>query len=211
LPFFIVMLSDRWFTGLKGEPILKRVNIKPVVLLLCGAGVFLLLNFTYNYIRFGTPLDVAYTMLKVNFQPEFNKGPFSLSYIPLHLSVVLLKLPAMINDPPFIVPSMAGQSLFLTTPAFLYSLLAGIRNKVSLACWLGILPVALLIFSKGGTGWIMFGYRYAMDFYPFLLILTAMGIGDRIRWHHKLLISLSILVNLWGVICINKFAKFVWW
>ena len=47
-------------------------------------------------------------------------------------------------------------------------------------------------------------YRYALDFYPFLLILAFLGMGGRLRWYHKLLIILSVLVNLWGVVLINK-------
>jgi len=211
LPFFIIMLSDKWLADLGEGSILRRVKVKPLVLLGSGVGIFVLLNFTYNYVRFGNPFDVAYTMVSVNHQPWFNKGLFSLSYIPYHLSVILFKLPGIISDPPYFVPSLSGMSIFLTTPAFIYAFLAGVRNKLALACWLGIIPVALLIFIKAGTGWTMFGYRYAMDFYPFLLILTVRGIGKEIKWHHKLLIIFGVLVNLWGVISINKLAHFAWW
>ena len=210
LPFFIIMLSHKWILDSKELPFLNRLNIKPLIKLCFGLGIFVIINFAYNYVRFGNPFDVAYSMLNISQEPWY-KALFSLSYIPQHLSVLIFKTPSFVSDPPYLVPSMSGMSIFLTTPAFLYAFFSGIRNRVALACWLAIIPVAFLIFIKGGTGFTMFGYRYAMDFYPFLLILTAMGIGDRIRWHHKLLISLSILVNLWGVICINKFAKFVWW
>jgi hypothetical protein len=91
-----------------------------------------------------------------------------------------------------------------------FSIFADVRNKVSLACWLGIIPIALLIFTKSGTGWTQFGYRYGMDFYPFLLLLTLKGIGDEIRWHHRLLLCFGILVKLWGVLWINKFGWFKW-
>jgi hypothetical protein len=45
-----------------------------------------------------------------------------------------------------------------------------------------------------------------MDFYPFLFLLTVKGIGDEIRWDHKVLIVAGILINLWGVLWINKFG-----
>ncbi|MGH7900654.1 MAG: hypothetical protein ACRENZ_02850 [Thermodesulfobacteriota bacterium] len=210
LPFFIIMLSHKWILDSKELPFLNRLNIKPLIQLCFGLGIFIIFNFAYNYVRFSNPFDVAYSMLGKSQEPWY-EALFSLSYIPQHLSVLIFKTPSFVSDPPYLVPSLTGMSIFLTTPAFLYAFFAGIRNRIAIACWLAIFPVAFLIFIKGGTGFTMFGYRYAMDFYPFLLILTAMGIGDRIRWHHKLLISLSILVNLWGVICINKFAKFVWW
>ena len=99
---------------------------------------------------------------------------------------------------------MAGLSFFITTPAFIFAFAAGVKSRLALACWLAILPTALLIFTKSGTGWTQFGYRYALDFYPFLLLLTFKGMPDRLRWYHKLLIVLGILVNLWGVLFLNK-------
>ncbi|MCL4243779.1 MAG: hypothetical protein KJ002_01385, partial [Candidatus Dadabacteria bacterium] len=104
-----------------------------------------------------------------------------------------------------VVPSMTGLSVLITTPAFLLVPFAGLRNRLALASWAAIIPTALLIFIKSGTGWTQFGYRYALDFYPFLLILTFLGTGRRLRWYHKALIILSVLVNLWGVLFINKF------
>jgi len=106
---------------------------------------------------------------------------------------------------------MQGLSVLVTTPAFIYSIFAGIRNRLAFACWSAIIPIALLIFTKAGTGWTQFGYRYAMDFYPFLILLTLRGIGSTLRWHHKLLICLGILTNTWGVLWINKFHWFDWW
>jgi uncharacterized membrane protein len=62
-------------------------------------------------------------MVKVNQQPWFDRGLFSLSYIPFHLSVILFELPGVISEPPYIVPSLSGMSIFLTTPAFIYAFL----------------------------------------------------------------------------------------
>ena len=103
-----------------------------------------------------------------------------------------------------------GMSILITTPAFIYSVFAGIKKKITLACWVGIIPIALILFLHGGVGWQQFGYRFALDFYPYLLILTALGISRDLKadsdleWHHKTLIIASVLVNLWGVIWINK-------
>jgi hypothetical protein len=213
LPFFIIMLSDQWLLESREGSILKRINLKPLIQFGLGVGVFVLINFTYNFLRFHTPLDVAYYMHTIRFRawvPYFNKGQFSLSYIPYHLAVIFAKPPVFIERPPYVLPSYEGMAIWVTTPAFIYSIFAGVRNKISLACWLGIIPIALLIFTKGGTGWTQFGYRYGMDFYPFLLLLTLKGIGDEIRWYHKLLICFGILVNLWGVLWINKFGWFKW-
>jgi hypothetical protein len=119
-----------------------------------------------------------------------------------------LSPPAIIDTWPYIVPSKVGLSILITSPVFIFAFFAGIRNRFSLACWSAILPIAFLIFTKSGTGWTQFGYRYALDFYPFLLLLTFRGIGSEIKWYHKLLIIMGVLVNLWGVLFINKFEWF---
>lgn len=209
LPFFVVMLSDLWLPVSTGGSLLKRIKLRPLLLMVSGVGVFVCLNFLYNYLRFGSPFDVAYSLhtiseAKAKVSPWFDQGLFSLSYMRYHLYTFLLQPPAFIESWPYVVPSKAGLSVLITTPAFIFAFAAGIRNRLALSCWLAIIPTALLIFSKSGTGWTQFGYRYALDFYPFLLLLTFKGIPDKLRWYHKLLIILGILVNLWGVLFINK-------
>ena len=81
----------------------------------------------------------------------------------------------------------------------------GRRDKFILACWAGLLPVALMLFTFAGTGFAQFGYRFGLDFMPFLFLLTVKGMGEDLRWHHKLLIVASIVVNLWGVVWIYQF------
>jgi hypothetical protein len=213
LPFFIVILSDSWLLKSEGASILERINPTPLVRLGLGVGIFVLINILYNFLRFHTPFDVAYSTPGIDtpsHEPWLNKGLFSLSYIRYHLSIILAKPPVFNKEAPYVRPSMAGMSIWITTPVFVYALFADIRKKVALACWSGIIPITLLLFTKNGTGWTQFGYRYALDFYPFLFLLTVKGIGDEIRWHHKLLICSGILVNLWGVLWINKFGWFEW-
>lgn len=44
---------------------------------------------------------------------------------------------------------------------------------------------------------------------PFLLILVANGIGQRPKKWAYLLVALSIIINAWGTILINKFNTFI--
>ncbi|MCA9810299.1 MAG: hypothetical protein KC473_08170 [Candidatus Dadabacteria bacterium] len=204
-PFFAVMLYGQ--SGRAG--IFRR--LRPVLIFSAGTAAFVLVNFLYNYIRFGSPFDVAYTLhtisaAKERVSPWFDQGLFSLSYVKYHLYAFLLEPPYFMDKWPYVVPSMTGLSVLITTPAFLLIPFAGVRRRLALASWAAIIPTAFLIFIKSGTGWTQFGYRYALDFYPFLLILTFLGTGGRLRWYHKALIVLSVIVNIWGVLFINKFG-----
>ena len=180
----------------------------PLLKLFIGAGIFVCLNMLYNFGRFGTPFDVGYWLIPgILDEPWFSEGLFNLSYIPINLKAILMGLPMFISEPPFILPRLSGMAIWLTTPAFIYALRSSRKEAITWLCWFAIIAVSFVIFSKGLSGW-GFGYRYAMDFYPFLYILTVKGVGKRNKWHSKLLIILSVLVNLWGVIWINKFD---WW
>jgi uncharacterized membrane protein len=120
---------------------------------------------------------------------------------------MFLKLPIILKDFPFIKPSWAGMAIWITTPAFIYALGARLKDKINILSWISILSVGLVNFSYGSTGFSQFGYRYAVDFYPFLILLTIRGVSKTgLKWHHWLLLFVSIMVNLWGVLWINKFG-----
>jgi hypothetical protein len=79
------------------------------------------------------------------------------------------------------------------------------RDRISMASWAAIIPTALVIFFFAATGWAQFGYRYALDFTPFLWLLVAHQVRDNLRWHHILLIAIGVAVNLMGVLWIYQF------
>ena len=180
----------------------------PVLKLVAGASVFVGLNMLYNYARFGTPFDVAYWLIPgIMDEPWFSKGQFSFSYISCNLQGLFSALPAVSSEPPYLLPRWNGMAIWVTTPAFIFAVRSSSKEHVTWACWLAILAVAAVLFMRGCSGF-GFGYRYAMDFYPFLFLLTVKGLGERLKGHHKGLILLSVLINFWGVLWVNKFN---WW
>ena len=265
LPFFVIMFSDQWLQKDDGRPLLKRVDLKPLLLLGAGLGIFVVLGAIYNYLRFETPLHASYYYWLTPDAPIrqdlLKEGLFDASYIPRHIPVVFRSLPIFQSKPPYVVASWGGMAMWATTPVFLYALFAGIRdkvivrlgaillfvtlalfgltarglpssdfaghldppyglefypfafliayglfagirhqNKLVVACWSAIIPTAFVHFAVGVTGWPQFGYRFALDYYPFLFLLLVAAIGDRLKWHHKLLIVLSVMINFGGVL-----------
>ena len=207
LPFFLIYTYDRWYNKLNTRSLLKTINIRFLFFLGSGIAVFIILNAFYNFARFGTPFDISYYLIPDIFEePWYQKGIFDITYIPRHINIIFLKFPVLLEEYPYIIPSWNGLAIWITTPAFIYAFRAGIKNKLSLGCWLSIILIALVNFSHGTWGFAQFGYRFAVDFYPFLFLLTVRGIGDEIKWHHKLLILVGIFVNLWGVLMVQEFG-----
>lgn len=195
-PFFLYLLWDkkRWFLNF----------------FKFGIGVlpFVLFDSYYNFVRFGTIIDKGYYLIPgVLSEPWFSKGLFNPVYIPNNLRVIFASLPRFQKTFPYVTPSWAGLSIWITTPAFIYSLWANIKEKIVQFSWLSILLISFVIFSHGSTGFSQFGYRFAVDFYPILLFLVIKGVAKTgLKWHHWLLLFVGILVNTWGVIFINKFG-----
>lgn len=195
LPFFLYTLSGKnWF--------------KKYLIMFIGVLPFVLTNFLYNFIRFGVFWDKGYMLIPgVLNEVWYKYGIINLVNIPSHLKIIFLALPKFISKPPFIEPSWAGLAIWITTPAFIYIFCSKFKEKIVKFSWLVIVLISLLIFSHGTTGFTQFGYRFAVDFYPFLLLLTIKGVAKTgLKWHHWLLLTLSIIVNLWGVLWINKFG-----
>lgn len=193
-PFFLYVFSGKkWFQNY------LKVSL--------AALPFLLFNFAYNFVRFGVIWDKAYQLIPgVSSEPWFQHGLVNPMYIPNHLKIFFLGLPKFIKGFPFVTPTWTGLAIWFTTPAFLYALSAKLKDKIVKFSWISILLISLLIFSHGSTGFTQFGYRFAVDFYPILIFLTVKGVATTgLKWHHWLLLFLSVIVNSWGVI-LNKFG-----
>ena len=192
----------------QGQPDIKgkiKSSMPYLLKLAAGMAVFVLLNFAYNYARFGTIQDVALWMIPgIQNEPWFSKGLFSFAYITDNLVPFLTGLPIITSTAPYVQFPMTGMAIWVTTPAFVFALKSKWRDSTTIAAWIAVVSIALVIFTKGLSGW-GFGYRYAMDFYPLLFLLTVRGMGSELKWYHKVLIIVGIVVNLVGVVAINKF------
>lgn len=79
------------------------------------------------------------------------------------------------------------------------------RDRLVLACWAAIIPIVAINWVFAATGWAQFGYRYGLDFMPFLWLLAVIAV-PRVRRVHALLIGAAVAINLWGVLWIHRFA-----
>ena len=188
-------------------PIILYLN-KNYIKILAGLTVFGIAFAFYNYLRFGNVFETGYGLIPgVLDEPWYQKGIFDLSYIGSNLKAMFLSVPIIKNTFPYITPSWGGLSIFITSPVFIYSLFASSKSRENMLTWLSVFLITLVVLIHGGTGFTQFGYRYAVDFYPLLLLLIINAIDSKkLSWHHWVLLLVSILVNLWGVVFINKFG-----
>jgi hypothetical protein len=206
LPFFVWLLWHGQGTQPGGEGGKSRlVKFAGLAAGIAGPLVLLLL---YNYARFHNPLRTGYADVILT-NPVLEQarahGLFSLAHIPKNLFMLLLQGPvaypsveAPVLEMPYLQPTRWGMGIVFTSPALLLAFWAPARERLVQACWLAIACVLLPLITYYGVGWVQFGYRYALDFMPFLLVLAALGFKavsiDKVR----VLTTIAVLVNLWG-------------
>ena len=71
----------------------------------------------------------------------------------------------------YVVGNSAGMSLWVTSPCLLYLLGLSHHDRTSRLLWLTSLLIAVPILLYYATGATQFGYRYSLDFLPFLYYL----------------------------------------
>lgn len=196
--FVLLYLHER-FIDIKG----KKILFKNLLLLGLGLVPFILFNFAYNYLRFGVIYDIAYSLLPIFNEPWYRYGLFNIRYIPVHLKEIFAALPKITSDFPYIVPSLNVMALWLVTPVFLLIPLAKFKKKIIWASLVSVLVMSIPGLAHGENGFTQFGFRFALDYLPFLLIITASAFENRLNLWAKGLIILSILINLWGVLMIS--------
>jgi hypothetical protein len=192
VPFGLGLLSARY----------DRVRVAaafglPLVVSVAVAGWF-------DYVRFGSPLETGYTLSWI--EPPLAalraEGLFSVVHLPANLGLFLFGgIDHVRGTFPWIVPSTEGHSIFLTTPAVLIAVNAGIRGRTNLVLWSSVVLTAIPVFLYyGGGGATTYGFRYEMDFMPFLLALVAAGSRRHFGRIEKVLIALSVVFVCYGFV-----------
>ena len=96
-----------------------------------------------------------------------------------------------------------GLGLFLTTPALLYMFKARL-DRLNLAAIAALFAILIPIITYGATGWSQFGYRFSLDFLPFMAILVASGKDYRLDRFKLAVIILSLTINFWGTLSFSS-------
>ena len=157
----------------------------------------------WDWVRFGSPLETGYAIAWITgpFETLRDQGLFSTVHVPTNLALFIGGGYTVRDAFPWLVPSVEGQSILLTTPAILISVGAGLRARLNLVLWGAVILTAIPVFLYyGGGGANTYGYRYAMDFVPFLVALVAVAMKDRFGNLEKALIGLSVAFVCYGYV-----------
>jgi hypothetical protein len=158
-----------------------------------------------NYVRFGSVSEFGHSHLyanRVNQQIQ-QYGLFHYAYLERNLHAAFTRLPEIRFHPFHIGFSGEGMSIFVTTPLFLYLLWPREKPRLHRALWLTTALVAVPGFFYQNTGWFQFGFRFSLDYTPYLIVLLALG-GRKFTPLFWAAAFLGVAVNTWGAIDFNR-------
>lgn len=198
--FLYIFLNDKSF--------IKEKFIKLLTLVLPVFSGAILLGF-YNYLRFRNIYEFGYT---ISLLPQFHfrareYGVFNLIHVPGNLYNLFLGSPIPVFKDeishvlkfPFVVNNPWGMGIFVTSPYLLYLFFIKYKDKLSRL----MLATSLLIFIPislfYGIGFRQFGFRYSLDFLPYLFLVFMIGyktFNNELSVFMKILIILSACLNL---------------
>jgi hypothetical protein len=172
--------------------------------------VGLSLIFVYNFARFGSVFEFGYKY-HIPFSADSSAflkqfGSWNLTYFPTNLYYLLIRSPdaVFINNTkyltfPFIKTDLWGMSFLFTSPIFLWCIKAKLKEKLVKPAI--ITTVLLLFFILGyfGIGASQYGFRYALDFYPFLFIILCLAFKSGMSNFVKSFIVISFFFNLYMI------------
>lgn len=168
----------------------------------------------YNWRRFGSVFDSGYgrnvSVLDKDYY-NYKLGFFSPIHIPANLYALFLMPPQPIKEDyfefilkfPYFKANPFGMAIWITSPLFFYLIAARKEPYTSSALIaVGVLLTPSLLYW--GIGAVQFGYRYSLDFLPFLFLILLSAFKRGLPDFAKFLIAAGIVFNcfyiasLWG-------------
>ena len=198
----------------EGRAAMRRAIIKPLVRFAIPIAAFAIVGIVYNYVRFHSPTEFGHSYLALgDFRPVRqqlqieNYGLASYHYLARNLAVAFTLLPEVLPKAPYVQVSGHGLAIWVTTPVLLYLLWPRERNALHFPLWVTTLFVAVPSLLYMNSGWVQFGYRFALDYIVFLMMLLAIG-GRPLTKLAKALIIAGIVVNLFGAFTFDRAWKY---
>lgn len=189
------------------EFIQKRVSKRDILLLLIPVIFFLSLYGLYNQRRFHSFFEtgIRYSISLKTFPLNSNLsyGMFSPVHIPANLYSLFIMAPEPLlkNNTgftlkfPFLKVSPWGLAIWYTSPLFLVLFYKFKKNKYTKSLVITIISLLLPLLMFYSIGFSQYGYRYTLDFLPFLFLLLLFSLNGKLTKVDLVLITVGVVFN----------------
>jgi len=193
-------LGEHW------KPVLRKLGLFAL-----GAAPLALLAAAYNFYRFGSPGEFGHSFLynnRVNVDID-RFGLFDPVYLSRNLEAAFLKLPSLSFNPLRLGYDPHGLSLLLTLPLLVFLVVPKLRPRLHWPLWLTVAVTALPGLFYQNTGYMQFGFRFSIDYTPYLLLLFAISGWSLRNRAVQAAVVLGVLVNFWGAVAFRGYTELV--
>ncbi len=188
-----------WLGGTSPRKALRSLALFFAPILVLGA-----LAMWMNAARFGSPFEFGHRFLMIRWIGRIETwGLFSYHYLARNLAVFLASLPWLTANDPHLVVSRHGLALWVTTPNLLWVLWPKRVDATMIALYLTTAIVCLWNLLYQNTGWIQFGYRFALDYMVPLFVLLALG-ARPFRGGFVLAAIFAVALNTFGALTFDR-------
>jgi hypothetical protein len=186
-----------------------REPLRKLLFFALGAAPVGLCGALYNHHRFGSVFEFGHRFFynnRVNADID-TYGLFDAHYLWRNLEAAFLKLPTLATQPLRLSYDPQGLSLLLTLPLIVFLLVPKTRPRLHWPLWLTVAVVALPGFFYQNTGYMQFGFRFSLDYTPYLMLLFALGGWSLRNVWVATVAGLGVLVNFWGAVAFRGYTE----
>jgi len=183
-------------------------TFKSLVLFAVPVAFVLAALIAYNYARFDNGFEFGHTYLQEGQRPAIRShGLMSSVFLKQNLSAAFTNSPEFLSGAEsWIRISKHGLGLLWTTPILFCLAFARKRTWLFKSLLLTAAVVAVPGLFYQNTGWEQFGYRFGLDWLPYLVVAFAIGGVPLNRWTKALIIA-GIVVNTFGAATFGRFSE----
>jgi hypothetical protein len=198
-----LLRAVRWAFGADLLKVTRAVVLfsLPVVAAL-GAQMWL------NAARWDDPFSSGYEYLQIGWRTRIETwGLFNYHYLSKNLGIFLASLPWLSDPQSGIKISLHGLALWFTTPNLLWLPWPARLDARLIGVYVVAGLIALFDLCYQNSGWIQFGYRFALDYMPFLIVALALG-ARRFGPLFSLSLAFAVVVNGFGALTFDRAHRF---
>ncbi len=159
-----------------------------------------------NIARFGSAGEFGHSHLYMNRVNEqvAKYGLFNYAFLERNLHAAFTRLPQIEFNPFKLGFDAHGISILVTTPLFLFLLWPMRTPRITRALWLTVAAVSVPGFFYQNDGFAQFGFRFSLDYTPYLFALLSLGARplNGLFWA---VAFFGVAVNAWGATVFNRF------
>ena len=185
--------------------------LRPALRFAAGAAPLAILAMAFNVARFGSPGEFGHSFLydnRVNADIDTH-GLFSPVYLARNVEGAFLMLPRIRFSPFRLDYDPRGLSMLETMPWLVLLAFPRTRPRLHWPVWLTVAVTALPGLFYQNTGYMQFGFRFSLDYTPYLVLLLGLSGWSFRKPLVQALITVALAVNTWGALAFRGYTELV--